>query len=389
MILSEMYQPLIYIPINGIKYKILIFEFMNRKTRALAFYLPQFYPTPENDMWWRKGFTDWTNVGRRTPLYRGHVQPKVPADLGYYDLRVPEVREQQAELARQAGIEGFCYWHYWFAGRRLLDRVFNEVVLSGKPNFPFCLCWANHSWYAKNWGGRQANRMLIEQTYPGEKDFVQQFYSMLPAFKDKRYIKVNNKPVYGIFSPTDFKKVAKLFFSTWNKLAKDNGFDGFYFFAFVTDEAQIREVKEEGYSSIVYDPIFEARENEKQNILKRIHSKFNIKIAKRPYPVPYDKYAKYCIQAFTNHQDTLPCIYPNFDHSPRSGYMALILDKSTPEKWERLITEINMKFCNRDKEENFLFIKAWNEWGEGNYLEPDLTFGTGYINATQNALKNI
>ena len=120
-------------------------------SRALAFYLPQYYPTPENDMWWGKGFTEWTNVGRARPLFRGHYQPRVPADLGYYDLRLPDVREQQANMAREAGIEGFCYWHYWFAGLRLLDRVFTEVVSSGKPDFPFCLCWANHSWTAKPW----------------------------------------------------------------------------------------------------------------------------------------------------------------------------------------------------------------------------------------------
>lgn len=121
------------------------------KPRLISFYLPQFYPTPENDEWWGKGFTEWTNVGRAKPLFKGHYQPKVPADLGYYDLRIPEVREQQADLAREAGIEGFCYWHYWFGnGKRLLDRVFREVVETGKPDFPFCLCWANHSWYAKH-----------------------------------------------------------------------------------------------------------------------------------------------------------------------------------------------------------------------------------------------
>ena len=120
------------------------------KPRLIAFYLPQFYPTPENDEWWGKGFTEWTNVGRAKPLFKGHYQPKVPADLGYYDLRILEIREEQAKMAREAGIEGFCYWHYWFGnGKRLLSQVFKEVVESGKPDFPFCLCWANHSWLAK------------------------------------------------------------------------------------------------------------------------------------------------------------------------------------------------------------------------------------------------
>ena len=201
------------------------------KVRTIAFYLPQFYPTPENDKWWGKGFTEWTNVGKAKPLFKGHYQPRVPADLGYYDLRVPEVREQQAELAREAGIEGFCYWHYWFAGRRLLDRVFTEVVESGHPDFPFCLCWANHSWYKKTWDTTKSDTLLMEQTYPGIEDYIAHFNAMLPAFKDKRYMKVGGKLIFGIFdadSITDFSLMKK----TWNDLALENGLPGFFFFGF-------------------------------------------------------------------------------------------------------------------------------------------------------------
>ena len=170
------------------------------KVRAIAFYLPQFYPTPENDEWWAPGFTEWTNVGKAKPLFHGHYQPRVPADLGYYDLRVPETREMQAQLAKEAGLEGFCYWHYWFNGRRLLDRVFREVVESGTPDFPFCLCWANHSWYAKTWNSNSPDRLLIEQTYGGVEDFTAHFNAMLPAFKDEKYIKVDGKPVFGVIA---------------------------------------------------------------------------------------------------------------------------------------------------------------------------------------------
>ena len=131
---------------------------MNRKARVIAYYLPQFHPIPENDEYWGKGFTEWTNVGKAKPLFKGHYQPRVPADLGYYDLRMSEIREAQADLARDAGIEGFCYWHYWFGnGKQLLERPFNEVLASGKPDFPFCLGWANHSWTTKTWKKQKYN----------------------------------------------------------------------------------------------------------------------------------------------------------------------------------------------------------------------------------------
>lgn len=162
--------------------------------RFIAFYLPQYHIIPENNEWWGPGFTEWTSVARAKPLFRGHKQPHIPADLGFYDLRVPETREAQAQLAKEAGVEGFCYWHYWFGnGKRLLERPFTEVVSSGKPDFPFCLAWANHSWYKKQWDLKAKGKdiLLIEQKYPGVKDYEDHFYALLEAFKDKRYIKVN------------------------------------------------------------------------------------------------------------------------------------------------------------------------------------------------------
>ena len=173
--------------------------------RIIAFYLPQFHPFKENDEWWGKGFTEWTNVGKAKPLFKGHNQPRVPTELGYYDLRLPIVREQQAEMAREAGVEAFCYWHYWFGnGKRLIADIFDEVLYSGKPDFPFCLGWANHSWYAKNWNadGTTTNKLLIEQTYPGIEDEKMHFAFLLKAFKDKRYTKVNGCPLFYIFDPT-------------------------------------------------------------------------------------------------------------------------------------------------------------------------------------------
>lgn len=171
------------------------------KARIIAFYLPQYHPIPENDAWWGKGFTEWTNVGKAKPLYRGHYQPRVPADLGYYDLRVPETRQAQADMARSYGVEGFMYWHYWFGGgKRLLERPFNEVLASGEPDFPFALAWANETW--KGFAHGLANRnTLIEQRYLGEQDYIDHFHAVLPAFRDRRYITVDGKPLFMVYKP--------------------------------------------------------------------------------------------------------------------------------------------------------------------------------------------
>ena len=202
------------------------------RARVIAYYLPQYHPVPENDKFWGKGFTEWTNVAKAKPLFKGHYQPQIPADLGFYDLRLPEVREEQAKLAKEAGIEGFCYWHYWFGkGKKVLDMPFNEVLRLGKPDFPFCLGWANHSWTTKTWEKGKSfttETMIFEQLYPGDEDYIAHFYDVLPAFKDKRYITVEEKPLFVIFDPAAFKD-ATHFMKLWNKLAKENGLKGIYF----------------------------------------------------------------------------------------------------------------------------------------------------------------
>lgn len=355
------------------------------KPRLIAFYLPQFYPTPENDEWWQKGFTEWTNVGNAKPLFRGHYQPRVPADLGYYDLRVPEVREEQAQLAREAGIEGFCYWHYWFAGRRLLDRVFTEVVESGKPDFPFCLCWANHSWYQKTWDPTKPDKLLIEQTYPGEQDYIDHFNAMLPAFKDKRYIKVNGKLLYGLFSSRGISKEQfQLMSSIWNDLAKRNGLEGFEFFGFTYQSEQYDVIIDKGFNHMAIDYVMEMLKSRSyiNNVVRWIHGK----ITGSPNKVyNYQKYVDYSLKHFNPGRLEFPCILPNFDHSPRSANRGFILHNSTPEKWQEYCQKVFNMYGKRSHEENIVFLKAWNEWGEGNYLEPDLKYGKGYIKALRNA----
>ncbi len=348
--------------------------------RLIAFYLPQYYPTSENNEWWQPGFTEWTNVGKAKPLFKGHDQPKVPKDLGYYDLRVPEVRQQQSDLAKEAGIEGFCYWHYWFDGRRLLDRVFTEVLENKSPDFPFCLCWANHSWYAKTWIDNIPDKLLIEQTYPGVDDYIAHFNALLPAFSDKRYMKINGKLIFVLFKPLDLPD-AKLFMKTWNELAIKNDLDGFYFIGMTNFQKDIKTTTEKGYDAIIYDSLYETYKNAFSK-LRRIKAKIKGIVFKKPEPISYDFYSRdflRIIKKYSNTENIYPAILPNFDHSPRSGYWGRILKNSTPEKWGKLCNQVFKLFNKRNKESNLIFIKAWNEWGEGNYLEPDLKFGKAYL----------
>lgn len=352
------------------------------KPRLIAFYLPQFYPTKENDEWWQKGFTEWTNVGNAKPLFKGHYQPRVPADLGYYDLRLPEVREEQVKLAREAGIEGFCYWHYWFAGRRLLDRVFREVVESGKPDFPFCLCWANHSWYQKTWDPSKPDKLLIEQTYPGVQDYIDHFNAMLPAFKDKRYMRVDGRPIFGFFDSYGFDDFPR-FKETWNTLAKENGLEEFYFFGFTFQTNSCEEILNRGYDAIVPDYIVDFRKKEMSFIEKVRRRLFHY-----PKILHYNDYSKFVLSHYSVAPNSHPCINPNFDHSPRSRDRGVVICDHSPEKWEKLCSEIFTLCSKRDGESNLVFLKAWNEWGEGNYLEPDLKFGKSFIEATRIAIDN-
>ena len=354
------------------------------KIRAIAFYLPQFYPTQENDEWWEPGFTEWTNVTRAKPLFRGHYQPRLPKDLSFYDLRVPEVREKQASMARNAGIEGFCYWHYWFAGRRLLDTVFTEVVESGKPDYPFCLCWANHSWKAKTWNPNMPDKMLIEQTYPGVEDYKAHFYAMLPAFKDKRYMKIDGRLIFGIFAPGDFTDF-QLFAETWNQFAKENGLEGFYFFALAQGTRNLNRFEHSLYDAIVFDKMIDTYREHESTWLKRRYKRLLFRYHK-PLRLDYSRYVDLSIESFKNDESLIPCIDPDFDHTPRSAWRWIIYYNSSPDKWERLCKSSVEVLKKRKTNNTLLFIKSWNEWGEGNYLEPDQKWGHAYLEATSRAL---
>lgn len=354
--------------------------------KLIAFYLPQFYTFPENDKWWGKGFTEWTNVGKAKKLYPTHYQPRVPADLGYYNLKDAKIREEQADLAKYGGIDAFCYWHYWFGnGKQLLNEVLNEVLDLGKPNFPFCLGWANHSWSKKNWNkdvSRFNTETLIAQTYPGIADIDEHFYTMLPAFKDNRYYRIHNKLLFFIYDPFGMPNL-KEFVDRWQALAKKNNIPSFYFIGNASSIDLKREERNhilDAYALDLKDRVFGS---EKCSVLKRRLSYLF------PFPrvVRYSTAIKRMVDPVLFKQEKIyPVIYPNWDHSPRSGYNATIMHGSTPSLWEKLLKEVMSIIHDKNEKDQIIFIKSWNEWGEGNYLEPDIRYGKGYLEVMHNLL---
>ena len=360
------------------------------KPKIIAFYLPQYHPTIDNDKWWGKGFTEWTNVGRARPLFPGHYQPKVPADLGYYDLRLSETREAQAELAKEAGVSGFCYYHYWFGyGKQELERPFNEVLSTGKPDFPFCLCWANESWHCKFWNidGTIDKKLLIEQRYGDEKEWKQHFNYVLKAFKDPRYICIDNKPLFMIYRWSSFPQVTE-FIQCWQKLAQQNGLDGIYFISQNKGEITLRELNDvmnkgfDGFNTVGVAPAFKKR----RTLLRKIWQGVLMRLFHIPMVFKYKSISRDFITALDGENNVFPTLIPNWDHTPRSGYAGVVYTGSTPELFAEHIQQILKVVQYKPSNRQIIFLKSWNEWGEGNYMEPDLKFGKGYIKALRNEL---
>ena len=348
-----------------------------KRARLIAFYLPQYHPIPENDEWWGKGFTEWTNVARAKPIFAGHQQPNFPYDLGFYDLRIPESRIEQAELARQYGIEGFCYWHYWFAGKRLLERPLNEVLESGKPDFPFCLAWANHTW-SGIWHGCP-DQVLIEQTYPGKRDFIDHFYALIEAFKDPRYIKIDKRNIFCIYRPFDLKK-AKIFMDIWRELALKEGMPGFYFIA-ITDYPW--KMPKDGYDAYTTNPPVGMLPYQGVKPLnEEIELAFPNEKKELPTIYSYETFMKYAFPKKTRREEFYPCVLPNWDNTPRSGANGFVLHGSTPDLYGEHLREAIGLVKNRIPEQKVVFIKSWNEWAETNYLEPDMKWGRAYLEKT-------
>ena len=349
--------------------------------KIIAYYLPQYHPINENNEWWGEGFTEWTNVGKAKKLFTDHYQPKIPKDLGYYDLRIAAVRKKQAELAKEAGVDGFCYWHYWFGnGRRLLELPFNEVLVSGEPDFPFCLGWANESWKSKVWdfSSTKRDRTLIEQLYPGEQDYTKHFYALLDAFKDKRYIRKNGKPLFVIYKPFMMPDVCE-FISIWNNLANKEGVsEGFHFVGHTEKTDDVAGILKMGFNAVNVVRNGEHAYN-KSLIRKIIFPALMYKIFRRPLKINYSLMIKYFTQKQDGESFIYPSIIPNWDHTPRSGRKGTVYHNSTPQLFAKHIKNVFSIVKMKKTEDQIIFLKSWNEWGEGNYMEPDLKFGKEYI----------
>jgi len=356
----------------------------NKKLRALGVVLPQFHPIPENDEWWGKGFTEWTNVAKAKPRFKGHYQPHIPADLGFYDLRLEEARIAQAELAKKYGIYGFCYYHYWFHGKQLLERPVNEIVASGKPDFPFCLCWANEPW-SRNWDGH--NKAVLQPQEYSKDDHLNHIRHLLEIFKDKRYIKIDGRPFFIVYRQAQIPNVKDMI-DSWNIEAKKCGFEkGLYIlsttaFGFKEDPTLLGF--DASWDFWVHLAI--AKTSFSSRIIKKIKKTFGVlKDNLQLYSDVVDNALQNCQNK--KQWKVYPCVYPGWDNSPRRKIDAHILYGSTPELYEKWLANTCEIFEPFSEEENFVFLNAMNEWAEGNHLEPDLKWDLKYLEATKRVLE--
>lgn len=349
------------------------------KVRFIAFYLPQFHPIPENNEWWGPGFTEWFNVSRAKPLFSGHHQPHIPGDLGFYDLRLPEARLAQASLAADSGIEGFCYWHYWLNGQRLLQRPFNEVLDTGEPDFPFCLAWANETW-SKRWLGEEKS-ILMQQTY-SEEDDVNHAQWLLRAFADSRYIHVQGKPLFLVYRPLDLPEpqaTTDLFRRTcvFNGLPEPYlvGIDAHspqFDFRKVGFDSSMKFAPQLGFLPDFLDDglsLSKLRRNWALGIFNAKLKIYDVTVARRLMTQSGNNFPNY------------PCVFVGWDNTPRRGDNGIIILNSNPIEFEIALVEAVQNILQKSYEDRLIFINAWNEWAEGNYLEPDLRYGRGYLDA--------
>ncbi|MFD2891013.1 glycoside hydrolase family 99-like domain-containing protein [Flavobacterium chuncheonense] len=354
------------------------------KIKPIAIHLPQFHPIPENDAWWGKGFTEWTNVTKAQPRFEGHYQPHLPADLGFYDLRLEEARLAQEALAKQYGIYGFCYYHYWFNGKRVLNEPLDRKLQNPKEDFPFMLCWANENW-TRAWDGKD-NDVLLKQSYSPEDDLAHMRWLCSNVFSDSRYIKVGNKPVFAIYRQELFPDIKKTIHS-WRQIAKEEfGFDDLYLCVMESFNQHVNP-NDYGFDAAIEFSAHQVIRNKVEVKRKR----FSL-MKHNGETIDYRDFELGVAQAIAR---TLPdyklyrSVTPSWDNSARKGSKGIVAVGSSPELYESWLYKVATGFKAYSNDENFLFINAWNEWAEGNHLEPCTKYGHAYLEATKKVLHKI
>ena len=351
------------------------------RLRTVAFYLPQFHPTSENDEWWGPGFTEWDNVVRGRPRFPGHHQPHLPERLGFYDLRLPETRMAQAELASKHGIDAFCYYHYWFHGRRVLDLPFAEVLSSGTPDQPFCLCWANESW-TRSWDGRSGH-VLLEQRY-SQADDRQHLEALLPALTDPRYLRFEDRPVMLIYRSSQLPDPLRTT-QVWREVAAAAGLE-LYLLRVESFLDETGDPRPLGFDAAVdFQPDWSSLP---ESVLRKAVSR----VAPRA-PRVNDRVLSYrrtidrMLRRPAPNYPRWPCVFPSWDNTARRRVGATVFHGSTPDLYEAWVrAEVERLAAAVGDGEALLFVNAWNEWGEGAHLEPDRRHGSAYLDAHHRAV---
>ncbi|MCI8771644.1 MAG: glycosyl transferase [Lachnospiraceae bacterium] len=345
--------------------------------KMIAFYLPQFHRIPENDEWWGEGFTEWTNVKKSKPVFRGHYQPRIPLHQNYYNLSDPDVMVWQMDLAKKYGIYGFCFYHYWFAGKKLLEKPVEDMLKNGRANLPFCLSWANEPW-TRTWDGKIGSReVLIGQDYGGKADWKEHFEYLLQFFKSPNYIKYHEKPVFLIYRAQNVEGLEEMM-DYWQKLAKKSGLQGIAFFQMNTIYGYKKSAR--GFDGIVdFEPVRTLALSKSFWALK---CRFFLSCDFLPAKVKYSD----ILNEMVKDERLLDSkrfygMFTGFDNAARKGIKGLLIYKNSPESFGHFL-DIQVKRSIAEGKE-FLFINAWNEWAEGAYLEPDERYGYGYLEAVK------
>jgi lipopolysaccharide biosynthesis protein len=340
--------------------------------RLIAFYLPQYHPIPQNDLWWGKGFTEWTNVTKAVPQFEGHYQPHLPSDLGFYDLRMPEAREAQADLAREYGIHGFCYYYYWFNGQRLLDRPLNEVLALKRPDFPFCVCWANEPW-TRNWDGKRAEVLMAqEHTVETDERFI---VDLLPVLDDQRYIRIGGRPLVMVYRTELLPDVARTAV-VWRETARKHGIDLYL--------CRVESFAKPNPADINFDAACEFPPNI-SGVLPVEHPK------RGSFEGTYYDYQALAELMMFRRPPAYKRFYgatPSWDNTARTGTRASVFLNSSPDVFRHWLTATIHKSAESfSGDEQLVFINAWNEWAEGCHLEPGQRHGHAYLEACRTALR--